>query len=218
MPNSEAGNAVVLVNDDKTAWERLQERLREAPMFQELYRRAREAQKSHIGQKAQEQADRVNDKIEDVREAWETSQNPWVYRLSELWDSVTHETDTAVVLRELRRLDPDFSLEEWRENMRDVLVPELIGGWLRGDKQVLEYHCKKDLVKRLMHDIGERKKEKILIDPNVLSVDHAEVIVDPGLTEQSMLIGLFVAAQQSERLNHLARISQPAIFPEAANS
>lgn len=42
---------------------------------------------------------------------WETSQNPWVYRASELWDWATHETDTAVVLKELRKLDPNFSLE-----------------------------------------------------------------------------------------------------------
>jgi import inner membrane translocase subunit TIM44 len=55
--------------------------------------------------------DQLSDKVEDVREAWETSQNPWVYRASELWDWATHETDTAVVLKELRKLDPGFSLE-----------------------------------------------------------------------------------------------------------
>ena len=28
---------------------------------------------------------------------------------------------------------------------------------------------------KLSHDIAERKKERIFLDPNVLSVDHAEV-------------------------------------------
>ena len=121
-----------------------------------------------------------------------------MYRLSELWDSMTHETDTAIVLRELRRLDPEFSLEEWRENMKEVLLPELIAAWLRGDRDVLKYHCKKDCLKRLVHDIEQRKKEKIIIDPHVLSVDHAELIIDPALTERETLIGLFVMAQQSE--------------------
>jgi len=36
----------------------------------------------------------------------------------------------------------------------------------------------------------------VLLDPNVLAIDHAEVIVDPAMTEQNCLIGLFVAAQQ----------------------
>jgi hypothetical protein len=30
---------------------------------------------------------RVNDKLEDVAEAWETSQHPLVYRASSVWDS-----------------------------------------------------------------------------------------------------------------------------------
>ncbi len=49
---------------------------------------------------------------------------------------MTSETDTAVVLRELKRLDPSFSLEVWRENMRDLHVPKLLSAWLRGDKEV----------------------------------------------------------------------------------
>ena len=107
--------------------------------------------------------DRLADKAEEAREVWETSQNPIVYRLSEVrpgnhhrtqpplkllfvglerfsatltltlskiptspplwrllrqaWDALTHETDTAVVLKQLRRLDPSFSLEVERSSL-----------------------------------------------------------------------------------------------------
>jgi len=68
--------------------------------------------------------DKLSDKVEDAREVWETSQNPWVYRASELWDWATHETDTAVVLKELRKLDPNFSLEVWRDQETCTLCEE----------------------------------------------------------------------------------------------
>ena len=201
MSDQDAGSEIMVVKDGKSAWERLQDRLQEAPLFQELYRRAREAQNSHLGQQAQKTTDQVKDKIEDAREAWETSQNPWVYRISEMWDSMTHETDSAILVRELRRLDPEFSLEEWRENMRDVLVPELISSWLRGDKRFLKANCKSDILKRLVSEIDGRKKAKEIFDPNVLSIDYDDVIVDPALIE-NMLVCLFVSAQQSKLSLH----------------
>lgn len=33
----------------------------------------------------------------------------------QMWDSVTRETDQGIAIRELRRLDPAFTLEEWTE-------------------------------------------------------------------------------------------------------
>lgn len=110
-PAYAGGTELLVVKEGESAWERLRARLSEAPIFQELYRRAREAQKTELGKQAAASKDRLSDKVEEAREVWETSQNPWVYRLSEVWDSMTHETDTAVVLKELRRLDPNFSLE-----------------------------------------------------------------------------------------------------------
>ena len=59
--------------------------------------------------------------------------------------------------------------------MREVYVPKLLEAWLRSDSAVLKELCKEDVLTKLMHDIAARKKEKVSPDPNVLSVDHAEV-------------------------------------------
>ena len=38
----------------------------------------------------------VGDIGEDAREAWETSQNPWVYRISSVWDTIMAEVRVVV--------------------------------------------------------------------------------------------------------------------------
>ena len=40
---------------------------------------------------------------EDAREAWETSQNPWVYRISSVYDTLTAPDEFAIGVTELRR-------------------------------------------------------------------------------------------------------------------
>jgi len=187
---------IMVVDPGKSTWERLGDRLREAPLYQELLRRAKEAQKSEFGQKATEATDRVKDRIENMQEAWETSQNPWVYRISEVWDSLTHETDTARVIKELWKMDPDFSLEVWKDDVSQHFVPRLLEAWIRGDKKFLKHWCQDDTYKKLSNDIKQREQEQVVVDPNILSVDFAEVIVDPSLTERNALLGLFVAVQQ----------------------
>jgi len=57
-------------------------------------------------------------------------------------------------------------------------VPKLLEAWLRSDRATLKELCKEDVLTKLMHDIAARKKEKVSPDPNVLSVDHAEVGAD----------------------------------------
>jgi len=59
---------------------------------------------------------------EDAREAWDTSQNPWIYRMSSVYDTFTAESEFAMAERELRELDPNFSLENWKSDVVQVTV------------------------------------------------------------------------------------------------
>uniref|UniRef100_A0A7S2AU20 Tim44-like domain-containing protein n=1 Tax=Octactis speculum TaxID=3111310 RepID=A0A7S2AU20_9STRA len=196
---------IMVVDPAASPWERLGARLREQRLYQSLLKAAEEAKKSKIGKQAGKAKDRVNDGIEDAREAWETSQNPWVYRISEVWDSVTYETDTAVVLRELQRLDPGFSLEVWKEEMTTILIPEILESWSRGDVKKIKYWLQKDMLQRLVYDINERKKEKQIMDSNILSLDFAEVLIDTSFLDNNSgpMLGIFVAVQQINCIRHL---------------
>lgn len=109
----EAGpSAIVLVKDPKSAWESMRERLADSPLIREMLKNSRkigqQAASTDIGKKAVDTARSVQDKIGDAREFWETSQNPIVYTLSGVWDSLTGETEEGVAIAEIRRLDPKF--------------------------------------------------------------------------------------------------------------
>ncbi|EGB02059.1 hypothetical protein AURANDRAFT_69236, partial [Aureococcus anophagefferens] len=105
----------LLVIDARDNWEKLRARLKEAPIISDILKGAGKARDAAAataaGRAAAAGRDRVNDKIEDAREFWETSQNPLVYQASSIVDAVTAETDMAAATRELRRLDPRFSME-----------------------------------------------------------------------------------------------------------
>lgn len=156
-----------------------------------------QAAKSKVGKKAAEATDKVKDQIEDVREAWETSQNPLVYRISELWDAMSYETDDAIATKELQRLDPTFSLEKFKHTMCETICPRLIHDWIAGDESALEGYFSSDMYRLLCQDIKSRKEEKRFIDPHVLAVDMAELFVPPqDFSKRSPMIAGYVRVQQ----------------------
>jgi hypothetical protein len=110
----EAGpSAIVLVKDPKSAWESMKERLQDSPFIREVLKNSRkvsqQAAATDIGKKAADIGKSVQDKVEDVRTFWETSQNPLVYTMSGVWESMTGETEEGLAIAEIRKLDPKFN-------------------------------------------------------------------------------------------------------------
>ena len=134
--------ALVHVKEPTSAWEAMKERLSDSPIIKEMLKNSRKvkaaAAATDLGKKATEAAENVKDKMADVREFWETSQNPLVYTVSGLWDNVTSETDEGLAVGAIQKLDPSFSVENWAEEVREDLVPLVISAHLRGDTKALK--------------------------------------------------------------------------------
>lgn len=105
-------SALVHVKDPKSAWESMKERLQDSPFIREMLKRSKKigrvAADTDIGKKAQNIGRSVQDKIEDAREFWETSQNPLVYTMSGIVENLTGETEEGIAIAEIRKLDPNF--------------------------------------------------------------------------------------------------------------
>jgi hypothetical protein len=105
-------SAIVVVKEGKSAWDQMKERLQDSPLIREMLKRSKKvgqaAAGTDIGKKAQDIGQNVKDKVSDLREFWETSQNPVVYTLSGIWENVTGETEEGLATTALRRLDPKF--------------------------------------------------------------------------------------------------------------
>lgn len=173
-------SALVAVKEEESAWQRVSARFREAPIIQGILDAAKQAAKTEAGKKVQQTTKQVKDKFsdaqEEVLEVWETSQNPWVYRLSSIYDGLFGETPMGVAIKEIRRAEPDFILEEWKENIEEIVLPGVLEAFLRGNSRDLKKWFGEAAYSRVNIAIRERKSEGLVMDPHVLSIDNVEVI------------------------------------------
>ncbi|CAM9509408.1 unnamed protein product [Ectocarpus sp. 4 AP-2014] len=168
--------SLMIVKTAGEAWERLQERLKESPIIQDLLGASRVVASGSLGQGAKAAKDTVKDKVEDVQEAWETSQHPLVYKLSSAWDSLTAESDEGIGVRELRRLDPSFSVEDWKRDIQELFLPEFMSAFLRGDVKLLKQWTGEACYNKLASEAKQRKADGMVLDPHVLDIRQGEVL------------------------------------------
>jgi mitochondrial import inner membrane translocase subunit TIM44 len=176
-----AGNApytgpvdiMILKDPELTAWERMQQRLASAPIIQDILERSSELYEKS-GAAAVKQ--RVDNLKEDAREAWETSQNPWVYRISSVYDTVTAESAETRAVTELRILDPSFTLEDWRQDVVEHTLPIIMSWFLQGRINQLKPWLGEAVFKRLAAEMTAREREGVQIDTHVLAIMNSEVI------------------------------------------
>eukprot|EP01035_Chromulina_nebulosa_P019863 gene19863-25815_t len=141
------------------------------------------ASNTTIGKQAQQVTETVKDKIEDIREIWETSQNPIIYTLSGVWENMTSETEEAMTVSTIKKLDKNFRKDEWAEETKDKLAAPLIKSHLQGDIKEWKSWLGEGVFKKLQADIIARKHDGYVFDSNILNIDHNQVVmklVDSG--------------------------------------
>jgi import inner membrane translocase subunit TIM44 len=164
---------LMVVNEEDGAWEKMRKRLADSPIIEDLLKNASRASKV-LGVDAASK--RMGDIGDDAREVWETSQNPWVYRISSVWDTFTAESEFAIATRELRRLDPEFDLEVFKSRFMESTCPNILAAWLAGDTKTLKPQLMSAVYGKLSAEIMMRKKEGVVVDENILEMGDGEIV------------------------------------------
>lgn len=165
--------AVMVVDPTLTAWERMQRRLTAAPIIQAILAKSEELYEQTGAAAAKERVDHLR---EDAREAWETSQNPWVYRLSSVYDTVTAVSPETRAVAELRVLDPAFTLEDWRQDVVEHTLPQIMQWFLEGRINQLRPWLGEAVFTRMAAEMTAREREGTRIDTHVLGIMNSEII------------------------------------------
>lgn len=193
----EGSTAIMVIDEDEhlTAWERMQRRLSDAPIIQDFLCKAEVVYEKTGANKAKEKLDHIR---EDAQEAWETSQNPWVYRASSVYDTLTAESEFAMAVRELRQLDPEFTLEGWKHDVVEDTLPDIMKLFLEGRIKELQPWLGEAVYNRLAAEIRARKKEGVEIDTHVLGIMNSEILAcEPdNVNKGSPIILLHFMCQQ----------------------
>jgi len=164
---------VIDPSENLTAWQRMQRRLTEAPIIADMLARSEKIYEESGAKKIKQ---RVDDLKEDAKEAWETSQNPWVYRLSSVYDTLTADTPESIAVKELRKLDPDFTLDDWRRDVVEHSLPQIMQWFLEGRINQLKPWLGEGVFKRIAAEITARKQEGVEIDTHVLGIMNSEIL------------------------------------------
>ena len=174
------GSKDIMVIDPEehlSAWERMERRLKDAPIIQDILERSSEMyEKSGAQEKVNKAKQNLNHIREDAQEAWETSQNPWVYRASSVYDTLTAESEFAAASRQLQKLDPDFTMENWKRDVVEYTLPNIMKLFLEGRIQELKPWLGEAVYNRLAAEVRARKKDGVQMDTNVLAIMNAEIL------------------------------------------
>jgi import inner membrane translocase subunit TIM44 len=116
-------------------WESLREKMQGYPVFKRL-----SGMSEPVVNKSQEIA-------EDVREKWETSDNPIVHKIQDMNERIFEETGSASTYKEIRRRDPSFSLPDFVSEIQEAIRP-VLNAYSKGDAKTLKKYCSKELIER----------------------------------------------------------------------
>ncbi|KAL4615606.1 hypothetical protein ACB092_07G138500 [Castanea dentata] len=143
-------------------WEAFKERIRSHPTFKRV-----SGYSEPVVTKSQEIA-------EDVREIWETSDNPIVHKIQDLNESIFQETDAAVSIKEIRQRDPSFSLPEFVTEVQEAVKP-VLRAYMKGDAETLKKYCYPEVIERCKAEHGAYQSNGIFFDNKILNISDVEV-------------------------------------------
>ncbi|KAE8684590.1 Mitochondrial import inner membrane translocase subunit TIM44-1 [Hibiscus syriacus] len=115
-------------------WEALKEKMQGHPLFKRV-----SGMSEPVVTKGQE--------AKDMREIWETSDNPIVHKIQDINESIFQETDAAASYKEIRRRDPSFSLPEFVAEVQEAIRP-VLNAYIKGDIETLKKYCSPEVIDR----------------------------------------------------------------------
>jgi hypothetical protein len=181
--------SVVLKEEHKGAWEQFSDRLKDTPLLKGIFGLG----DSSAGKK-------LSDAAEDAREAWETSQHPLIYRAHSAWSTMFAETEMGEAIRELRKLDPDFTMEGFLVEMEEEIIPTVLGAFLRADKKAMRPWLGEAAMGAVGASIDERRRAQRVMDPNILAIQHVNVHAAKVVEKLGPLVVVQFMAQQIDCL------------------
>ncbi|PSR89805.1 Mitochondrial import inner membrane translocase subunit TIM44-2 like [Actinidia chinensis var. chinensis] len=131
---------------------------------------------------------------EDIRDRWETTDNPVVHKIQDLSESVFGETATALSFKEIRRRDPSFSLPEFVAEVQDVVKP-VLDAYFKGEAEVLKKYCSNEVIQRCKAEHKAFESQGIFFDNKILHISEVEVRETKMMGDTPIIIVAFQTQQ-----------------------
>ncbi|KAK8711653.1 hypothetical protein V6N13_146928 [Hibiscus sabdariffa] len=143
-------------------WDAFKEKIQGHPLFNRV---------SGLGEPVVTKGQEI---AEDMRERWETSDNPIVHKIQDMNESIFQETDAATSYKEIRRQDPSFSLPEFVAEVQEAVRP-VLNAYIKGDVETLKKYCSPEVIDRCKAEHTAYQSHGIFFDNKILHISDVEV-------------------------------------------
>ncbi|KAF8249268.1 TIM44 subunit of mitochondria import inner membrane translocase [Wilcoxina mikolae CBS 423.85] len=125
--------------------------------------------------------------IFSVRKNLEESENPVVEfgrSVADRFAGFFAENETAMVIRKMREIDPNFQLEPFLRELREYILPEVLDAYVKGDTETLKAWLSAAQF-NVYHALNKQYAiNGLMLDGKVLDIRHVDIlsarILDPG--------------------------------------
>ncbi|KAI1276013.1 TIM44 subunit of mitochondria import inner membrane translocase [Xylaria sp. FL0933] len=122
-----------------------------------------------------------------MKNVYQESENPLISTARSITDKVAGffaENETAMVIKKIRAMDPNFQLEPFQQELRDYILPEVLDAYVKGDTETLklwlsaaQYSVYEALTKQYLQ-AGMKS------DGRILDIRHVDILkarmLEPG--------------------------------------
>jgi hypothetical protein len=191
---------MIMVDEEESSWQRIKDRLTATPIIQDILGAGSEGvrtfAKTDAGKQARKRLRKGRNKVEDLQEQWETSQNPYVFAVASAYDEMFAETPEGQAIKELRRLDNDFVLDEWLLDVEDDIAPLMLEAYITGNEKLMDGICADTCKAMVGAAISDRKQNGFVLDPTILDIRGANLMAARPLEKAPPLMVVGFQAQQ----------------------
>ena len=139
-------------------------------------------------------------KLSDWRVAYDESENPFVERLRGITETIGswfEENETAQVVKQMRMMEPDFTLERFQRELREYVVPEFIDAYHSAQRHILRQWCGEATFNVLMATVDPYLTKGYIAEGRLLDLKGIEIVSGKMLENN---VPVLVVSFQSQEL------------------
>lgn len=196
-------NALAKTADSRTVWGRRVDTLKDKFHNSQMYRKANKARfniehsdNPHV-QKLMDMRYDMQDKVDDLSQAYETSQHPLIWKIKDAEDKLTAETEQGMAYSEMLKKDPAFNQIDLLDDLQNYMVPVVISAFNRGDIDIIRSAMADQALDAVTVHIGDRIKKKEFWADQILNVAHLDVSAIEIENHEPVVKIVFVCQQVS---------------------
>ncbi|CDR88852.1 related to TIM44-mitochondrial inner membrane import receptor subunit [Sporisorium scitamineum] len=118
-------------------------------------------------------------KLTSLSHQYNESENPIIERLRSLTDwasTLFAENDFALVTRQLKLLDPTFTLSTFQRDLREYVIPELIDSYHTAARHLLRQWCGEATFNLLLATVDPYLSKGLLPEGRLLDLKQVEIV------------------------------------------